>query len=287
MALQHGQFQVRDLVMGPGTAYDILAETNPFTTQVRADQSGQRAWNHGGWSGAEWSEQRVVPLRILINTADEAAWLSAHQALTAAFRPVGDSASDVEMRFALGGSEFVLFGRPRMVEPETTLIGMGQAVTRAAFVALDPFIYSSVETVHANIGLPEFSGGLVIPGGGLAVPFSVTGLLSDSLAELTNSGTAEAGLLITLRGPAPQPRVVLQRADGEVQRLRFDFTVPAGSELVVDTKARTVTLGGINRRGLATGEFPTLPEGTHMLRWFASSYDPDASLTVTYRSAWW
>jgi hypothetical protein len=441
MALSADQVQVRDLVMGPGTDYQILVGFNPFNRSVRADQSGKRAWNHGSWSGVEWADEAVVPLRILIDTDDENTWLVAHQKLMAAFRPVGEITRNTELRFHLGGREFVMFGRPRMVEPELDLIGLGKAFTSAAFVALDPLIYAGAETVVPGIGLPTFTGGLTIPGspnlitnfgfeantsgwsairgtitrdttqahngtasarydsdtavtgqryvesekvavaagkpyrasafvlqgatfataqvnvnwfdasgvylstssggtatlsaswqridggdftppanatqatvvveftpdsgataahayadsvqlrdvgGGLTVPFTVDATLSDSRVELANPGTADTGMLIRLDGPAPQPRVVLQRADGTNQQLRFDFMVPAGQFVEVDTSARTVMLNGTtNRRGQTIGDFPILPPGTHTLRWFADDYDAAAQMTVRFRGAWW
>src|SRR5690554_6903050 len=162
MPLAEGQVQIRDLVMGPGTPYRIMTEFNPFNRSVRADQSGPRAWNHGAWSGVEWAAEATVPMRILVEADDVAGWISLHQQLMAAFAPVGESATDVELRFAMGGREYMMRGRPRMVEPDLKLIGTGKSFTQAAFVALDPFIYSGTEGVAGPLNLPRYEGGLVI-----------------------------------------------------------------------------------------------------------------------------
>lgn len=161
MPLTEGQVQLRTLVMGAGTAYRIQSGFNPWSRRARADQGGARAWGHGSWSGAEWQAETVVPIRILVvEPSGTAAWLAAHQALLAAFAP---SHTDLDLRFVVGGTEYLMVGRPRLVEPETDLIGLGMAYTQCAFVATDPMIYSGDEH-EETIGLPMTSGGLIVPG---------------------------------------------------------------------------------------------------------------------------
>lgn len=284
MPLLDEQVSIRDLVMGPGTPYKMLG-FNPWNRQVRADTSGKRAWNHGSWSGAEWLDEAVVPMRIRVQGSGVGGWLSAHQLLSAAFRPIGDSTSDVELRWALAAQEYVMFGRPRMVEPDAEIVGTGKSYTQAAFVALDPFIYAGDQTVIDEIGLPIFTGGLTVP---VMVPVQIDGALAAGFADLTNTGTADAGLSIRIDGPVVMPSVWLVHDDGTVQRLRFDIELVAGQWLDIDTRIRTVLLNGTtSRRGQTTGDWPILPPGTHRLRWNATTYNDQATLTVRWRSAWW
>lgn len=288
MPLANGQVQVRDLVMGPGTAYEIVRGFNPFNRSVRADQGGARAWNHGSWSGVEWMNEAVIPLYILVEGAGDAngAWLAAHQQLMAAFRPVGEDAADVELRFAMAGSEFVMYGRPRLVEPDLTTLHAGLTVTQAAFVALDPLVYSGTEVVAGPFGLPVFSGGLTVP---ITVPFTVTGVMTSGFADLTNPGSADTSLRVRIDGPATQPRFTLEHEDGTVQTLRMTFDLAAGEWLDIDCGAKTVLLNGtVSRRGQTTGEFPTLPAGgPHRITFRASTYNDDATLTARFRPAYW
>lgn len=287
MALVEGQFQVRNLVMGPGTQFEILRGTNPFARTVRADQSGPRAWNHGSWSGVEWAESATVPLYIRVRGAsnDVASWMTAQQTLAAAFAPVGESPNDVELRFVIGGTEYLMRGRPRMVEPDLTLINSGKSITQAAFVALDPFIYSGAETVAGPLNLPTVIGGLTIP---LTVPFTIDAVPAGGTAVLVNAGTAETGLMLRIDGPVTDPVVSLTLASGTVQTLRFDATIVAGEWIDVDTAARTVTLNGTTSlRGQTSGVWPILPAGSHTIRWLASDMTQTGTLTVRFRSAWW
>lgn len=195
MALEPLQWQIRDLVMGPGTTHRIMDSTNPFALTARADQGGPRAWNHGSWSGAEWANERVVPLRVLVETEALADWLAAHQQLAAAFAPVGDEVGSVELRFEFGGAEYILFGRPRMVEPETDLLGVGKSFTRCAFVAQDPRIYAGTESTTGAIALPSQAGGLLVPGVVSSTP--PYGLLLDGTSGGYASTPDAASLDIT------------------------------------------------------------------------------------------
>lgn len=288
MALEEGQWQVRSLVLGPGTAYRLMDSTNPFTVTVRSDQSGPRAWNHGSYSGAEWGNSRMVAIRLLVEADDLAGWRDAHQALAAAFAPIGDSVADVQLRFVLGATEYLLFGRPRMVEPEMQLAGTGRTFTRCAFDALDPRIYAGLES-NAQTGLPVQTGGLTVP---LTVPFTVDGVLAGGSAALLNEGTTDTALTLRIDGPVIQPVVVLQRPDGSVQSIRFDLTLAAGQWLDISTAARTALLNGLpqaNQRGRAiwsVDPYPLQP-GTTTLRYLAGGSNVTTEVTATWRSAWW
>lgn len=276
--------QIRDLVMGDLTPYRVMQGTNPWSRSARVDSSGTRPWAHGSWSGAEWMAEAVVPITVMVQSDTAAEWLTYQQTLQSAFRPIGDAISDIELRWRLGGSEYVMFGRPRMVEPDVVNM-RGETIVRAAFVALDPFIYAGTETVVADIPLPTYTGGLSVP---FTAPFTINGTLAGGFADITNTGTADTGLLLRIDGPVVSPSVWLVHDNGTVQRLDFNITLSAGQWLDVDTKERAVLLNGtVSRRGQTSGDWPLLPNGTHRLRWNASIYNTDARLTVRYRSAWW
>lgn len=288
MALAERQVQVRDLVMGPGTPYQVT-RFNPFNRTTRANQTEGRAWNHGVWSGVEWANEKVVPISVLVSDTPGgmASWVDLDQQLAAAFHPIGEDVGEVELRFTLGGREYVLFGRPRSVEPTSEHVGFGWSRTQVAFVALDPRIYSG-ELHQVTTGLPTFTGGLIVP---LVAPFTVDGALDGGRAVLLNDGTAEAGLFLRLDGPLQEPRVILQPPDGSVLTLRFDIELSTGQWLEVDTAAETVFLNGLpqsSQLGRTAGDFFLLPPGTSTLR-FAHTGDHNATAQVTasFRDAWW
>lgn len=275
------QVAVGDLLMGPGTPYTIVG-FNPWTRTVRTMQAGERAWNHGSWSGQEFLEESVVPLRVQIKAGTAGAWLGAQQAMAAAFAPspVGE---DIEMRFRIDGTEYVMFGRPRLVEPETELIVLGIGYTRAAFVGLDPLIYAGAES-SVDTGLPSTSDGLEFP---IEFPIEFDAVTTSGTRQVTNDGTADTALTLRIDGPVTDPQVSLTRGT-DVQTLRFGLTLDADQWLTVDCAARTVLLNDVaSRRGNTAGTFPILAPGTSELSWIAGSFDSSALLTATWRSAWY
>jgi hypothetical protein len=287
------------LQFGPGTPYAVV-EFNPFRLRARAS-SQPRAWNHGAWSGAEWAEEVVVPLVLtvradrgdpdcLVTPEAEDAWAALQQALSAAWAPIGDLIGESELTFTLGSRDYVMFGRPRVVEPDTTnLWRIARTNTQLVFVALDPRKYST-PAITDSIGLSQQEGGLTVP---FTVPFVVEGFLVGGVLELVNIGTAPAPLFFRIDGPVVNPRIILQRPDGSVQEIDFfDLTIPAGQWVEISTASGTVLRNGLpgsSARGQVIWDidpFPLLP-GTTTLRFVAEEFNEDALLTVTYRSAWW
>jgi hypothetical protein len=281
--LDRGQVQVGALVMGEGTPFMILDDFNPFVRNARADQTQPRAWGNGSWSGAEWLAEVTVPLRVRVRDPEDGTsggWLAKHQQLAAAFAPVHE---DVEMRFTLGGREFLMFGRPRLVEPDTTTIRRGYSITRAAFVANDPLIYSAEE--HSEtLALPVASGGLTLP---LTVPIAISAAVASGQRPIVNAGSTPVGLRLRIDGPVMGPRVSLLASDGTSATLVFDLDLAAGQWLDVDTAARTVRLNGTaSRRGKTIGDWPVLLPGAGEVSFGALTYNPLARLAVAWRDAW-
>jgi len=283
--LTEGQALIRTLTLGRGTDYKLI-DFNPFNRAARADQGDKRAWSHGAWSGVEWMDQAVVPMRILVRGTGAAGWLAAHQQLAKAFAPVGETTADVELRFLLAGVEYLLRGRPRMIEPAAQMLGSGQVYTQAAFVAPDPLIYDGIETVHGPSGLPTVLGGLQVP---ITTPFTIDVTYASGVFTVVNAGTVDTGLILRIDGPVTEPRIILERAGDTAQVLRVDVAIQGGEWLDIDTAKRTVLLNGTsNRRGQASGEFPLLPPGTHTLRWaHGADFNSTAKITARFRSAWW
>jgi hypothetical protein len=286
MAAALGQVQVGDLLMGTGTIFRIN-DFNPWGRAARSTGDGPRAWNHGSWSGAEFQSEVVVPFNIVVNQGRAGGiggWSAANRTLTAAFRPRD---TDVELRWDLDGAEYLMYGRPRMVEPSVRTIPLGYALTRAAFVCLDPFVYSGSEYLSGPTTMPTFGGGLIIP---VVTPLMIGGAQAGGIATLTNSGTADAWLTIRIDGPVTDPSVSVQRADGVTQTLRIFGAYEAGQWLDIDTRLHTVLLNGLaeaSRRGQATGDFPSLSPGLNTFRFTGADTTAGGTVTVRWRDTWW
>jgi hypothetical protein len=264
-----------------------LLDFNPWVRQARADQENPRAWNDGAWSGTEWVDAVTIPLTILIRTEDgtrgTSAWLALYRDLAAAFRA---SSADVSLEYTIeGGDTFLIFGRPRLTEPDAPTAFRGWSLVRAVFRQLDPLVYSGgVAGEHSVIlGLPSATGGLTVP---VTVAFTIDATVTAGRVNITNAGNATTGLMLRIDGPVIEPRVTVQSAAGPVQ-LRYNDTLGVGDFLELDTRAHTAILNGTaSRRGLVSGDWPLLEPGEWEVAFDAATYDPDARLTVTWRDAW-
>lgn len=182
MALDEDQVHLvganRDLLMGAGTRFDTQSAFNPFTTSVRTPQTQDRPYGHGALVGAEWMDERVVPIRVIANgaTPDVPGTRAAVQDMSATFSAVAATGEIAELRFRLAEDpdEFVLFGRPRGIDADMDTLALGYSYVSTAFVASDPRIYSG-DLSSQSTGLPLQQGGLTIP----AVPASTRLRLPD------------------------------------------------------------------------------------------------------------
>lgn len=281
MALAEGQVQVRDLVMGPGTDFETLRGFNPWALAARVDQSSSRSQDHGSWSGTEWRDEMVVPIPLRVRKLGDRSpggWVSAHQQLLAAFAP---SHTDIELRWCTGGVEYVMFGRPRVVEPEVDTAPAGWTVTRCAFAALDPRIYSGEQQIATTV-LPSSSGGLAWPD---VWPQTWPAVVTSGVIQVTNAGGVAVRPRLVIYGPVGGPRVTLV---GTGQSLAWDLSLSAGQWLDVDTDQRTSLINGqVSRSGQMTSrQWFELPPGSSEIAFNAAFTNPDAQLSVAYRSAW-
>lgn len=280
MALTEGQVQVGDLVMGTGTSY-IVSQFNPYNRQVRANQTGDAPWGDGGWSGAEWREVAVVNMSIHIDASSNAQWQQLHWQLDAAFAPVR-TGGDVELRWMNAGAEYLMYGRPRMLQPVIRNLRSGQVSSSASFVCPDPAIYSGTEYT-AEIGLLHRIGGLSVPFG---LPVGISSVVADGEVTLTNSGTADTRLLLHLTGPFPSARISLITGTS-VQAMYLDTALGVDDFLDIDTKDKIVLLNGaVSRLADQHGAWPLLPPGTSTLRFESDVYDAAASLSARYRDTY-
>lgn len=296
MALAEGQVHLfgtgRDLLMGAGTRFDLQDDFNPFSTTVRPTQGGDRPYAHGAWVGSEWMAERVVPIRVIANGAEPTVPSTrvAVQDMAAAFSAIGSTGEIAELRYRLDEDpdEFVVFGRPRGIDPSMVTFGNSYAYVSTAFIAADPRTYSGVLST-VSTGLPLQQGGLTVP---FTVPYTIPGTLTGGFLDLVNVGTTATGMTVRIDGPAIEPRLFLRRSDGTVESIRFLVDLAAGQWITIDTTRRLALLNDsaeANLRGAAEWDmdaYPLLP-GTNVLRFLSAAYDESSLLTVSYRSAWW
>lgn len=281
--LAEGQVSIRGLVMGPGTPY-IVQSFAPEDLQTRGEQTA-RAWAHGAWAGAEFAEPRTVAATVVVSAWSAADWDDLHADLKAAFAPVA-TGPDVELRWAIGGRQYVLFGRPRSAATNTAGVHQGTSPVVCGFMALDPLKYAADIDITDPVEAPAFTGGLRLP---VRLPFSIGAAATSGQVEITNAGTAAVGIRFSITGPGKRPKVIVTPADPELPVATWSYLgdIAEHRTLVVDTAARTVFDGAASRRSLATGDWPQLPPGGSALVRLRGWDIRGARLVVESRSAWW
>jgi len=102
---------------------------------------------------------------------------------------------------------------------------------------------------------------------------------------ITNDGWATSNPVITIEGPAINPKVTNVTAG---YFLQVDTTLGTGDTLVLDTDYRTVTLNGINRRALLNNASTwfAAPPGTSYYTFTATGTDGNTSCVVSWRNAY-
>ncbi len=102
---------------------------------------------------------------------------------------------------------------------------------------------------------------------------------------LTNAGTVETHPVVTITGPANNPRLA-NLTTGE--ELELTGVLAAGDTLVVDFYDQTVKLNGAPADYVASGDaWWTLGPGAHSIRYrVTTSSAADSTATFRFRSAW-
>jgi hypothetical protein len=276
-----------------------LMEFNPWGRATRADVESPRAWGNGAWSGAEWLDAASLSITILVRAPNVVQsrgtrwWWYYQQQISAAFTP---SHEDLPLEFTIanpdtGGDTYLIWGRPRLLDPVPSTAARGWAKVRAGFRVLDPLIYSGGPNGlrSEEMNLPQSSGGLIIDptAGYLTLPFCISATVIAGQVTIESCGTSETPAILTIYGPCVEPRVTLRVEDETAQILHYHGTLLSGQSLVLNTRARTALLNGVvSRRGLVSGDWFLIPPGVSEIAFSAVDYNTEARLTVEWRDAW-
>jgi hypothetical protein len=284
-----GQMQWAGLLMGPGTPYEIdrggLAGWEDLPEYDSSDADHPTA--HGAWPGARYARPRKVGATVWTvppQSGTESS-LSAMRALRQALL-LGDSERWLAVR--LHGETLAVRARvsQRVLAADRTYTTQGVSRASVQWYATDPRRYAVTEQT-AVTGAPQPESGLTWP---LTWPLYWGQTSSTGDVNADNTGSAPTHPLIGFTGPCTNPTVT-DRTSG--RRLRYQITLTAGDELVVDTAAGTVTLNGTaSRRNTAAAdsspeELFAFEPGRAQLAFRPDTYDTGARMTVRWRDAEW
>jgi hypothetical protein len=243
---------------------------------LRAELQPRQA-DHGAWASPVYLDARPITITGMIAAPTTAARDAAVEQLIAA-ASLTDTVLTVEDSIPKQATV------RRSGEVLVELLGLYGATYSLIVTAPDPRRYSTVLQSQST-ALPSTSGGLSVP---VSTPLSISTTTVSGSITLVNEGTIGTRPVFTVTGPVTNPTITVQYPDGTVRALLYSSSLEAGDELVVDTDLHSVVLNGaVSRRLYLSGQWPEIPPGTAVtVGWYADSYDANALLTGTCRSAW-
>ena len=276
-----GQYQIRDLLMGPGTGFIIRrpgSTPHPWPDMSSDDVPFDQG--HGIHAGSDLLGGRRVPLTIGIRAASRSAARAALQTLQAAWRP---TSTDIELAWRDDLGTFRFVGRPRLADPNEDLVSAGVVDVECRFMATNPFYEAAIPGSDTT--------SRTTAGSGFTPPFTpafTLGASTDGTLRATNVGSADASWTARLEGPLTNP-VITNLATRE--RLAFSanggLVLGAGEFVAIDAAARSVLLAGTaSRRSQLSldSRWWSLAPGDTDIELTADA--GTGTLSVTWRSAW-
>lgn len=200
-----------------------------------------RASAHGMIRGDWWHEGRTVVMEMVLEATDATALATRVAEVTGAFVVTSDERPLVWQ--LPGESQRRILARCRRrahVVDIDYLAGVAHVAVEMA--STDPRIYAAAAS-SASTTLATSGGGLSFPA---TAPFVFGSSTSSSVMSCPNAGTFATPWTATLTGPLVAPELVLV---GSGLRLSFpSASLAAGEQLMIDSAARTVLLGGTASR---------------------------------------
>lgn len=124
------------------------------------------------------------------------------------------------------------------------------------------------------------SGGFILP---VILPITFASSTGGT-ATVTNAGNGPAYPTITFTGPLTNPRLLNVTTNREVA---FTYTIAAGSSVIVDVKAKTITEAGVNRynKRTSTSKWWMLQPGNNSLFLNTSSSADTGTCKIEFRDS--
>jgi hypothetical protein len=241
-----------------------------------------RPYAHGSFDATVFRGVRVITLTGTYVGLDHPSALAAAQQLNAL---LGDGSTGTVTVDSI--TSVVRLSAPPIL---SWLSGLDFAF-QVSFTAVDPHKYGPTFTA-GPVNMPSAGGGLVFP------LFLVSGVMTwgavpaPQIANLTNVGTAETSVIITVSAVGTALTggfQIVETVTGST--ITYVDDLPAGSSVVFDSSTGSVTLNGqADRRGsVTTAQWFQIPAGAtrNVILQALTTFSSTATLTATARPAYW
>lgn len=237
------QLEIGGIILGAGTAYQIDA-AGPAGLGLPDLRTSDlpRPQDHGVFFGADFFSSRSLTFDVWLLADTPAEGVALMDALVAVWQPpAGDNLTPLTLRLP-GQDGRVLYGRPRRLAYDTSLLRSGVPRAALQYVAADPRLYSATGAI-TTVSLPTVTGGLIWPTGWPII----WGTGTAGGATIANDGNFPSRPIVTFHGDLVGLTLENITA-GKTFRMQDDYTLGASETLVVDFDARTVLLDGTASR---------------------------------------
>jgi hypothetical protein len=280
MAVTDFQLEFGGVLLGDGTAYDIVAVSGLDDLPDARTSDTPRPSDHGLFPGNDYSGGRTIEMELEVSGATDAAFRSSIASLAAATIPGAAESALVFQLPGFSGARRINCRPRRRSLPVDVAFALRYGVVALQFFATDPRIYADTETELITVAATS--------GGGRTYPRTypltyAAGGVGGTLVA-TNAGNFPTRPTLTVTGPCNQPRIENVTAG---KHLEVAVNLAAGETLVIDTDARTVLLGGTASRYsflTAASQWWEIAAGDNSLKFTSASNV--GTLEVHFRSAW-
>lgn len=220
-----------------------------------------RPTRHGAWVGRKQAQQRLVTIKMRLNSADDPTQVQALVREMRAATRIFDGPEETDLVIRTYGEQ--LLARGAVIDRDIVLDSdwsVGQPAVSVLIACADPRRYDTT-VVSAVIG-------------------------NGASAAVVNSGDTSSHPIVRINGPATSPSVANLTTE---KLLAFNITLASNERLEIDTNAGEVTLGGADRMSaLSAVSVPPeawfLTSGTNVISYSASSGGANGA-EVQWRSA--
>jgi len=213
-----GQVELNGLLMGTGTSYRIAEITGWRSLPEVDDLAVLKPSQHGAWSGRRLAKQRLVTLRIRIDSISDPTQIDS--LLDDLDQVTGLGVDDTPIPLVVKG-----YGEPQLA--------YGVVIDRNIPLNSD---YSNGSPTCSILIACRDPRRLSIRQHGVTIPKGVP-------TALANTGNAASHPILRIHGPAEDPTLVNASTS---RTLAYSATVPDGKTLLVDTANGLATLDGGN-----------------------------------------
>ncbi len=218
---------------------------------------------HGGYLGRDLLATREITMKLGVHADNDADLYLRQRAVVNAFQPITGLLPLIYQRSGIG--QLYIPVRPRRLGGFTTSWKTAATKINKAMVLLvapDPRVLASLESSQA-------------------IQIAASATSAQGNVVMAGNFIGGAWPIIEIAGPATNPRITNNRTG---RTIRIDHVITAGQTLIIDTKERTVTKGGIDQFASVRNDnqWWTLLPGIQTVSW-ARTNNPANTATMTVR----